>query len=188
MGRTSPCLATSVTRRIEFVTSDSVHGEPSFVDACRSYGVFCVLACQSMASIEHALSHGSASQVSDRTAASILWNNAGTKFFFRSTDPRTASRVEDLCPYRPGLSPVTQVRPLSTLSPGECYAVLADGRFERRQLEPVLPRAVKRAPALRLVSAQPDLQRVSAGGPCAALAHDPFPHTPFSTGDHANVR
>ena len=142
-----------------FVTSDSVHGEPSFVDACRSYGVFCVLACQSMASIEHALSHGSASQVSDRTAASILWDNAGTKFFFRSTDPRTASRVEDLCPYRPGLSPVTQVRPLSTLAPGECYAVLADGRFERRQLEPVLPRAVKRAPALRLVSAPQDHQR-----------------------------
>ena len=51
-----------------------------------------------------------------------------------------------------------RIRPLSTLAPGECYAALADGRFERRQLEPVLPRAVERAPALRLVHPSPDLQ------------------------------
>ena len=142
----------------QFVTSDRVHGEANFVDACRSYGVFCVLACQSVSSIENAFAHSGGSEVQDTTAVSILWNNTGSKFFFRSTDPRTASRVEELCPYRPGLAPLTQVRPLSTLSPGECYALLADGRFERRQLEPVLPRAVERGPALRLVSAQPDLQ------------------------------
>ena len=142
----------------QFVTSDRVHGEANFVDACRSYGVFCVLACQSVSSIENAFAHSGGSEAQDATAVSILWNNTGSKFFFRSTDPRTASRVEELCPYRPGLSPVTQVRPLSTLSPGECYAALADGRFERRQLEPVLPRAVERAPALRLVPAHPDLQ------------------------------
>ena len=137
-----------------FVTSDPV----SFVDSCRSYGVFCVLACQSLASIEHALSHGGGSEVSDRTAASILSNNMGSKFFFRSTDRRTSAHVEDLSPYRPGMSLITQLRPLSTLAPGECYAALADGRFERRQLEPVLPRAVERAPALRLVPPSPDLQ------------------------------
>ena len=142
----------------QFVTSDRVHGEASFIDACRSSGVFCVLACQSVSSIEHAFAHSGGNAVRDTTAVSILWNNTGSKLFFRSTDPRTASRVEELCPYRPGLSPVTQVRPLSTLSPGECYAALADGRFERRQLEPVLPRAVERAPALRLVPAHPDLQ------------------------------
>ena len=137
-----------------FVTSDPV----SFVDSCRSYGVFCVLACQSLASIEHALSHGGGSEVSDRTAASILSNNMGSKFFFRSTDRRTSAHVEDLSPYRPGMSLITQLRPLSTLAPGECYAALSDGRFERRQLEPVLPRAVERAPALRLVPPSPDLQ------------------------------
>ena len=27
------------------------------------------------------------------------------------------------------------------LAPGECYAVLADGRFERRQLEPFEPKS-----------------------------------------------
>ena len=137
-----------------FVTSDPV----SFVDSCRSYGVFCVLACQSMASIEHALSHGGGSEVSDRTAASILANNMGSKFYFRSTDRRTAAHVEDLCPYRPGLASLPQVRPISTLAPGECYVSLSDGRFERRQLEPVLPRAVERAPTLRLVPPSPDLQ------------------------------
>ena len=142
----------------QFVTSDRVHGEANFVDACRSYGVFCVLACQSVSSIENAFAHSGGTEVQDTTAVSILWNNTATKFFFRSTDPRTASRVEELCPYRPGLAPLTQVRPLSTLSPGECYALLADGRFERRQLDPVLPRAVERVPALRLVPAPPDLQ------------------------------
>ena len=141
-----------------FVTSDPVHGEASFIDASRAYGVCCVLACQSMSSIEHAFAHSGGSAVQDTTALSIMWNNTGTKFFFRSTDPGMAHRLEELCPYRSGLAPLTQVRPLSTLSPGECYAALADGRFERRQLDPVLPRAVERAPALRLVSSPPDLQ------------------------------
>ena len=30
---------------------------------------------------------------------------------------------------------MVDLRPLSTLLPGECYAALADGRFERRRLE-----------------------------------------------------
>ena len=42
------------------------------------------------------------------------------------------------------LARVTEVRPLSSLAPGECYAVLADGRFARRQLDPVLPAAPER--------------------------------------------
>ena len=41
-----------------FVTSDPLHGEQSFLDTCRSFGAVCVLACQSVASIEHALAHG----------------------------------------------------------------------------------------------------------------------------------
>ena len=66
----------------------------------------------------------------------MLWNNTGTKLVFRTTDPRTGQRIDDLAPYRPGLAGVTRVRPVSTLATGECYAVLADGRFERRQLLP----------------------------------------------------
>ena len=119
-----------------FVTSDLVHGEQSFLDTCRSFGVFCVLATQSVSSIEHALAQGGGSSRQDEAAVSILWNNCASKLVFRTTDLRTASRVQDLCPYRPGLTGVTHVRPVSTLAPGECYAILADGRFERRRLQP----------------------------------------------------
>ena len=127
-----------------FATSDPVHGEATFLDACRSHGVCCVLACQSVSSLEHAFAHGGASEVGNHAAVSILWNNTSTKFIFRTGDPRTVARLEDLCPYRPGFAPVTQVRPLSTLAPGECYASLADGRFERRQLAPVVSLAPER--------------------------------------------
>ena len=144
-----PLLAYVADEFHQFVTSGALHGEASILDRCRSYGVSCVLACQSVASIEHAFAHGGGTYEQDRTAASILWTNTASKFVFRSGDPTTARRVDELCPYRPGLALVTQVRPLSTLSPGECYAALADGRFERRQLEPVLTHGVERAPSAR---------------------------------------
>ena len=119
-----------------FATSDPLHGEQSFLDTCRSFGAFCLLACQSVASIEHALAHGGGTYAQDQSAIDILWNNTASKLVFRSTDPKTATRLADLSPHRPGLAGVVQVRPVSTLGAGECYAVLADGRFERRQLEP----------------------------------------------------
>ena len=119
-----------------FVTSDPMHGEQSFLDTCRSFGAFCVLACQSVASIEHALSHRAGGLERNRSAIDIMWNNTASKLVFRSTDPETAARVDGLSPYRPDLARVVRVRPVSTLGPGECYAVLADGRFVRRQLEP----------------------------------------------------
>ena len=146
-----PLLGYVVDEFHRFVTSDwGVHGEATFLDACRSYGVFCVLACQSMASLEMALAHGGGTEAQHRSAASTLWTNTGSKLVFRSSDPRTASRVEDLCPYRPGLAPIVQVRPLSTLGLGECYASLPDGRFERRQLDPVVLDGVTRAPSVRV--------------------------------------
>ena len=124
-----------------FITSDPLHGEQSFLDTCRSFGAFCVLASQSVASLEHALAHGGGSFRQDESAVEILWNNTASKLAFRTTDPKTASRIDDLCPYRPGLAGVVRVRPVSTLRTGECYAALADGRFERRQLAPFDPDA-----------------------------------------------
>ena len=118
-----------------FLTSDPLHGEQSFLDTCRSFGAMCVLACQSVASFEHALAHRGGSAALNEAAVSILWNNSASKLVFRSTDPHTAARVAELCPYRPDIAGVTRVRPVSTLGTGECYALLADGRFERRQLE-----------------------------------------------------
>ena len=117
-----------------FVTSDPLHGEQSFLDTCRSFGAACVLACQSVASIHHALAHGGGSYDQNRAAVEIRWSNTASKLVFRSTDPEVADRVSGLSPYRPGLPGVVRVRPVSTLAPGECYASLADGRFERRRL------------------------------------------------------
>ena len=134
-----------------FATSDPLHGEQSFLDTCRSFGAFCLLACQSVASIEHALAHGAGTHAQDQSAIDILWNNTASKLVFRSTDPKTATRLAELSPHRPGLAGVVQVRPVSTLGPGECYAVLADGRFERRQLEPF---ALKTAPPSPLSSVE----------------------------------
>ena len=119
-----------------FVTSDRMHGEQSFLDTCRSFGAFCVLACQSVAGIEHALAEGGGSVARNEAAVSMLLTNTATKLVFRSTDPKTMEPLHALCPQLPGLDAVTRVRPLTTLAPGECYALLPDGRFERRRLEP----------------------------------------------------
>ena len=117
-----------------FVTSDAVHGEQSFLDTCRSFGAFCVLATQSTRSIAHALSVLGTTGATNETALDVMLTNTATKLFFRTTDVDTGNRVARLCPRQPGFLPVTEVRPLSLMAPGECYASLADGRFERRRL------------------------------------------------------
>ena len=122
-----------------FVTAGEGHGEQGFLDTCRSFGAFCALASQSIASIEHALAGTGGNPDQNVAAVSILLNNVGTKLFFRTTDIGTIARIRSLCPNRPGWPAVVDVRPPSTLAPGECYAALPDGRFERRQLAPCYP-------------------------------------------------
>ena len=117
-----------------FVTSDPLHGEQSFLDTCRSFGAFCLLASQSVASIEHALVHRGGTWAQNDAGISIMWNNTATKLIFRSTDPNTTERVGNM--YPGSRDDLLRLRPLSTLRTGECYAALADGRFERQQLEP----------------------------------------------------
>ena len=119
-----------------FITSDPIHGEQSYLDTCRSFGAFCVLACQSVSSLAHALARTGGNHVQNEAAIEVLWNNAASKLVFRTTDERTATLLDALSPHRPGLASVVRVRPPATLAPGEAYAVLADGRFERRQLQP----------------------------------------------------
>ena len=139
-----------------FVTSDRSHGEQSFLDTCRSFGAFCVFACQSVSSLQHALAQDGGDWESNRAAVSMLQTNTGSKFFFRSTDPESRRYVDELCPNKPGAAKVTEVRPLSTLSAGECYAATADVRFERRQLEPhVVPAPQADAEQPESVPAQP---------------------------------
>ena len=135
-GQSMPLVGYVADEFHRFITADRNHGEQSFLDTCRSFGAFCVLACQSIASMEHALAGTENNETLNRAAVSILLNNTGNKLFFRSTDRALFERVDQLCPGGGALGKVTYVRPLSTLQPGECYASLSDGRFERRQLLP----------------------------------------------------
>ena len=135
-GHRMPLAAYIADEFHRFITSDKVHGEQSFLDTCRSFGVCCVLACQSVSSMEHALEEGGESWQKNKAALEILLNNTANKLFFRSTDQALTAFLDRLCPPAPGFGPLTRVRPPSTLRPGECYASLSDGRFERRQLLP----------------------------------------------------
>ena len=80
-----------------FVTSDAAHGEQSFMDACRSFGAFCVLATQSPSSIRHALGADGTSLA----AVEMMLANTATKLFFRSTDEAAQNYIAALCPRMP---------------------------------------------------------------------------------------
>ena len=138
-GTKKPYVAYVADEFHRFVTSGDSHGEQSYLDTCRSFHAFCALASQSIASIEHALAGMGGNYVQNEAAVSVMLNNVGTKLFFRTTDEGTIGRIRTLSPTRPGRPAVVDVRPPSTLAPGECYAALPDGRFERRQLAPCYP-------------------------------------------------
>ena len=141
-GADMPLAAYIADEAHRFVTDDAAHGEQAYLDTCRSFGGCCVLATQSLSGLRRALREGDAS---DGGAVDLLIANTATKVVFRTTEERVLDLVERLCPST-GRVPIASVRPPSTLQPGECYALLADGRFERRQLQPyVRPSAPKRA-------------------------------------------
>ena len=133
-GEKLPLVAYVADEFHRFVTADQVHGEQSFLDTCRSFNAACVLACQSMASVRHALAGGPGHGNASHHAVDILLSNTGSKLFFRTTDRDTLSRVRSMAPGLPGEVGVVDARPPSTLGAGECYAALPDGRFERRQI------------------------------------------------------
>ena len=133
---TLPCVAYVADEFHRYVTADPIHGEANFLDSARSFGCVSVLATQSIASVVHALEHSGGSATERRASVEIVLTNTGTKLAFRTTDERTAGRVQELTPYRPGHAPITRVRPLSALSPGACYAFLPDGTFGLHQLAP----------------------------------------------------
>ena len=133
-GSEMPLVAYVADEFHRFITSDVVHGEQSFFDTCRSFGAFCVVASQSMSSLHHALA-GDSYTNKDEKAVEILLNNTGTKLFFRTTDGALYATIDRLCPLTPGFPKATQVRPPSSLRPGECYAVVTDGRFLRCRID-----------------------------------------------------
>ena len=164
-GKKKPLVGYIADEFHRFVTSGDGHGEQSFLDTCRSFGAFCALASQSIASIEHALAGMGGNRAQNEAAVSILLNNVGTKIFFRTTDEGTIRRIRPLCPSQPGRPLVVDVLPPSTLSPGQCFAALPDGRFERRQLEPCLPaKPVEEPPEKDAETSRENTGSVAPGG------------------------
>ena len=134
-GQTMPLAGYIADEFQRFITADRVHGEQSFLDVCRSFGAFAVLACQSIASLRYALCELEDDAHKRAAAIDIICNNTGTKMFFRTTDEETSWRVRTVGPILSDGRSVIESRPLSTLKPGECYASFPDGRFERVQID-----------------------------------------------------
>lgn len=114
-----------------FITFDEESGEQSFLDRCRAYRVCCGLATQSIASLRYVMPSDAG-----QYAIRIMMVNTGTKLFFRTTDQDTADSLSTLipAPTRDGKLHLVRVRPPTTLQPGECYYLQANGRSGRGQI------------------------------------------------------
>jgi hypothetical protein len=103
-----------------FITADRDTGEQSFMDRCRAYRVNCLLATQSLASIEHALIQSGES--SPRLAVDIIVANSPTKIVYRSIDLSTQNSLKEWIPPAPdGRRHVVDVRPPAQLATGNAY-------------------------------------------------------------------
>jgi hypothetical protein len=115
-----------------FLTSDAETGEQDFLDRCRAYRCITVLASQSLASLKHRFGSGNQAE----TTVEIISANTPSKFVLRSTDAATTERLRTLIPPSPsGGTHVVTARPPSSLSPGEAYFSLADGRWGRSRAD-----------------------------------------------------
>ena len=109
-----------------FITQDAESGEQNFLDRCRAYRAICVLASQSLASIEHELGSDNAAC----TALDIISSNTPTKLVMRTTDIRTIDWLRTILPSPDTEGPhVVDVRRPSQLRVGEAYSIFADGSW-----------------------------------------------------------
>ena len=111
-----------------FVTAGNEHGEQTFIDRCRSYGVCCVFATQSLSSLRYRLGASSEAMHS----LDIVLSNIGTKAFFRTTDREALGYLDSLL----GIDVGSSKRGLPTLDVGECWLARANGSFSRRKMLP----------------------------------------------------
>ena len=110
-----------------FITADRDTGEQSFLDRCRAYRVNCVVATQSLSSLEHALVQGG--ERSPELAVEIIVANSPTKIVYRSMDVRTHNALKGWIPPAPeGRRHVVDVRPTAQLLTGSAY-YLCDGTW-----------------------------------------------------------
>lgn len=113
-----------------YVTADRKSGEQSFLDRCRAYRGICVLATQSMASLDYRLIDMEGDVNKANKAVQIMLNNTGNKFFFRNTDAGTQDLLLKLMPGAPipDRPHVVNVHTVSSLEPGECYYLFSNGQ------------------------------------------------------------
>lgn len=115
-----------------FITSDEFSGEQSFLDRCRAYRVSCVVATQSISALLYPCSD---MHRKGELAVKIILSNICNKFFFRSADPEDTNLLKTIIS-NPGLPrhPI-EIRGLTTLKPGECYCLLANGKTRRGKVQ-----------------------------------------------------
>ena len=109
-----------------FITVGDDHGEQSFIDRCRSYGVSCVFATQSLASLRYKLGNVSGASAS----LEIVLANIGTKAFFRSTDREAMGYLTEMV----GQGAEGSIRGLPMLEPGACWFLRPNGAVSRRRV------------------------------------------------------
>jgi hypothetical protein len=111
-----------------FISAGEKDGEQSLLDRCRAYRTGVVLATQSLAALAYKLD---ASPLSGKNCLQIIVNNCGNALYFRTTDIHTQENVEQRIPGPPvpNRPHVVKVRPLSSLSVGQCYALRCDGTW-----------------------------------------------------------
>jgi hypothetical protein len=113
-----------------FLTSGREDGEQSLLDRCRAYRTGVVLATQSMSSMAYRLG--------DKfTPLQIIVNNCGNSLYFRTTDTATQDNLMKRIPNAPvlGRPHVLQVRPLSSMGVGCCYALRPNGSWGLFQVQ-----------------------------------------------------
>jgi hypothetical protein len=111
-----------------FLTAGSQDGEQSLLDRCRAYRTGVVLATQSIAAIAYRLEQ---CQTGSRNALDMLLNNCGNALYFRTPDIQTKGNLRERIPAPPAPNRphVLQVRPLTSLSVGSCYALRCNGTW-----------------------------------------------------------
>jgi hypothetical protein len=111
-----------------FLTAGEKDGEQGLLDRCRAYRTGVVLATQSLASLAYKLE---GSSPNGKNCLQIILNNCGNALYFRTTDIQTQENIQQRIPMPPvpNRPHVVQIRPLSSLSVGQCYALRCDGTW-----------------------------------------------------------
>ncbi len=142
-----------------FLTGGAQDGEQSLLDRCRAYRTGVVLATQSIAAIAYRLEQ---CKTSSKNALDMLLNNCGNALYFRTPDIQTKENLRERIPFAPvpNRPHVLQVRPLTSLSVGSCYALRCNGTWGLfqvhlpKKLEVVVNTAGGRARGLRSLRAR----------------------------------